>query len=620
MRRLFALLLSAVLFFTVNSSLVSCVQDTPPEGGITATPDGDNGPAETVVVPSLRDYSDRRTVKFSEIEYKRPDIAALSDRMRECAELIREGGDFDACISLIDGLNAPYEELLTMRSYASIMSSRDRRNAYWLGEDAYISENFPTFSASLEKLFVACAQSEDALRYESEYFGEGLIEEYADGGVMDGELVALLERESALENEYDSLSGATVTITYKSFTDTYDNIIAHYKEHYGESSQSYKNALDKCSRLLDKAISERTVEIYVELVRLRGMIRTKLGYTGYMEYAYESCGHDYTRTDALEFIKDISDTVLPLYVNLDYYVFQKYFNTHDAPPLDRTALINGLYGALESMDPTLHDAYSYMLQFELYSIEDAKDGREEVSFSTYLHSFDAPYLFVTQTGDTDDYATLAHEFGHFADSFINGGDDASLDLMEVSSTALEYLALDGLFADLSDEEAKYLLYSTLRSSLVSIIFQGFYSLFEHYAYEIPTKDVSEKTLTDAMMRAARDMGLNEGAFQKNEAAGIYSPLDCVLIPHLIRVPAYVLSYCTSESVALEIFMSELECDGKGLEAYMELITRDVDGELSFEEELALAKLPSPFEDGFLAELAARIHSQLMGNYQYKNAA
>ena len=190
---------------------------------------------------------------------------------------------------------------------------------------------------------------------------------------MDEELVELLERESALENEYDALSGSTLVISYKTFTDTYDNIIAHYKDNYGESSHSYKAALDECGKLLAQARSKRTVEIYTELVRLRGAISKKLGYSGYMEYAYETCGHDYSTGAALGFIKTISDTVLPLYLNLDYYVFQKYFKTHKAPELDRTSLINDLYELTERMDETLHDAYSYMLQFGLYSVESSSE-------------------------------------------------------------------------------------------------------------------------------------------------------------------------------------------------------------------------------------------------------
>ena len=71
-------------------------------------------------------------------------------------------------------------------------------------------------------------------------------------------------------------------------------------------------------------------------------------------------------------------------------------------------------------------------------------------------------------------------------------------------------------------------------------------------------------------------------------------------------PFYVQSYCTSTTVALEIYYLESESKGTGLEAYKKLVLRE-DPDLTFEEYLNDAGLHSPFEEGYMLSLANRIH-------------
>ena len=142
-----------------------------------------------------------------------------------------------------------------------------------------------------------------------------------------------------------------------------------------------------------------------------------------------------------------------------------------------------------------------------------------------------------------------------------------------------------------------------------MLFQSFYALFEHYAYDIAYDSISEAELIRAMKRAAEDMGMSSDYFDS---------LDHVLIPHIMLYPFYVQSYTVSASVSLEIHYVELANDGTGLEAYLELVERE-DEDMTMEQHLLEAGLTSPFSKNYLKALADMIHYDIMGSHFYKES-
>jgi len=608
--RLIATLLLVSMLFACVSTLTSCMQgdlpddDTPPivQGG---------DPEKSIIKPQIKSY-DRKTIDFDHIEYARPDAEKiLSDFSSVTDIIIKNEIPYADQLTAVTLLEAGYSDLRTMYSYANILMSEDKRSTYWCNEYDYISSYIPSFSSTIEKLYVAAAQSEHATKFEADYFGEDLIEEYANGGIYTPELVRLMEEETAIENKYSAISTASVVITYKGRTDSFDGMMDFYSETFGEDTLTYKSAYEECSRLYEERASEMSRQMLVELLKLRKLIARELGYESYAEYAYQTMEHTYTTDQMLSFIGDVAQFVIPVYYVVSYYVLWPYFEQYDSTePLDRVDLINTLYYVYEDMDSELFDIYSYMLQFGLYDVAGANDNRFNGSFCTYLDDYDAPYIFLSTNGDCTDYMTLAHEFGHFADYFINDGNEASLDVSEISSQALEYLTLTKLKGELDAEEYKYLHYSQLSSSFDVLLFQSFYALFEHYAYDIAYDSISEDTLVDAMKRAAADMGMSDDYFDT---------LDHVLIPHIMLYPFYVQSYPVSVSVALEIYYLESETEGKGLDAYLDLIDRE-NGNFRFEELIDDAGLTSPFSQAYLKGLADMIHYDILGSHFFKKSA
>ena len=608
------ILILASLTFNMLA-LTACTEDPPvienpdptpnPNPNPNPNPDPDPAPA-VIVVPPYKDYG-RDTVDFENITYTRPDIeGSCEEFIRITEKVVANEDSFEDLLAMIVAEEERYTHIISMYSYLQIMTSLDSSDEYWAEEEKYISTNYPEYSKCVEDLFVAAANSPHAERFEDEYFGEGLIDEYKDGGSYTDELVELMATEAELESSYSQLSTKTVTITYAGRTDTVDNILAYYEETYGKNSSKYKTAQTRCQSLYENACTELSRPIFVDLIKVRKLIADELGNESYLTYAYDTIYHDYTEEEMLEFISDVPKYILPVYTKLSDYIFNDFL-TGSPRELDRVTLINKAYEILKGKNETLAEIYAYMLQHGLYDIEPAKNNRYEGAFCTYIESNRSPYVFISTAEDASDYMTLFHEFGHFADAYLNDDSYTSLDLSEVSSQALSLLTLTILEKELDTMSYKYIFYSELENSFLTLIYQCFYSLVEHKIYALDYEDITEENLSLAVQDAAREMGLNWTAI---------NDISMVFIPHLFLYPFYVQSYATSLTASLEIYMLELE-NGTGFETYMDLITRE-DETLTFEEYLQNAGVNSPFKENALKDLANKIHYQVLGSYYFKD--
>lgn len=633
-KRIISVLLALALMFSAIASLVSCSRDVNDNGDETQSggsanqnpPSNDgNGSSETtppanedyhdkVMLPPFKDY-DRATINFDSMVYSRPNIEAINREITEVTETIKAAAvSYEEQIALIKELEPHIEHVLTMNSFSSLYNYKDSSVAFWRDEVAYFAENYSSLIKTVEDLYVAAANSPHAESFEDDYFGDGLIEEYRDGGKYTDTAVKLLAEEEALIAEFNALSTATVEITFAGETDSLDNVLAKYKAKYGENSTEYLGIEYQCRMLYAEKVERITTDIFISLLTVRRLIAEELGYETYADYAYKNYERPYTPAITTEFLKDIAKDVSPVLQSLYSKVFYYYFQRNDVSELPLDVLINNSYEILGKMDSDFADVYAYMLQHKLYDVELYRENRYEGAFTTYLDKYEAPYLFMSAAGDTTDYATLFHEFGHFIDAYVSDGFGNDLDRSEIFSQALALLSTSYMSDKLSESDIQYLLYDQLFGALDVLVIQGFYARFEELAYSIPIEKLStkdgerEKTielLNAAVVMAADEFGLN---------SNYYNDVSYVLIPHLITSPYYVSSYCVSIIPALELFFMERDESGAGVQAFSALISG---GEAeTLEQMLVAAGLTSPFDDNILRTLMDKIHYLITGAHFY----
>lgn len=548
-----------LLMMTVVATLAiitSC--SAAPMGGSGDGEDGGDGEKQPVAIkiPSSDTFG-RDVVEFDSIIYSRPDTGALVAGLLAARDGVLENvipysEQLDAVIELED----EYTDFLTMYAYASIQTYRDSADEVYSVELAHLSEEYAEIVDAIEELMVAAASSPHAESFEREYFGEGLIKKYADGESLSDKVVALVKTEAELEARY---------------TATKHGHLAEMKE------------------------------IYLELLRVRRMIAVEMGYDSYRDYAYEQNGYCYAPTQMMDMITDISKYAVPVYQKLSRRVFTNYFKKNAAAELETGVLVNTLAEVYGELDGDFSDVYSYMLHFGLFDISEADEGRFDGAFTTYLSGYESPYLFVTSDGNTADYLTLSHEFGHFTDFFKNGDADVQLDLLEVYSQGMTMLTLLKLDEKMSAKDYQYLFYTQLEDMLLTLIYQGYYARFEHIVYELDYDEINEVNVSRAAKQAASEMSL---------PSYYYGTMNAVMIPQLFVQPFYVESYCTSLTAAMQIFFAEYESEGDGLELYRALLDREAGSTLA--QNLERVNMDSPFKSGLIYRMVDEIHYLVLG--------
>ena len=146
----------------------------------------------------------------------------------------------------------------------------------------------------------------------------------------------------------------------------------------------------------------------------------------------------------------------------------------------------------------------------------------------------------------------------------------------------------------SDLEALRELHS--QNTLMVYLLQSVYYWFEARAYELPDSDFTTDKLNELAAQALSELGLDN----------YYPEFEWLwaTVPHFYEQAFYVMSYITSNAVALQLYDLEQAQEGEGVRKYFELLEWDTD--MNFKENVERAGLTSPFSDGAIDKLASTL--------------
>lgn len=528
--------------------------------------------------------------RFDDIEYVRPDTASLEAAVTAVESALTKGAALREVISLLDECFIAYFDAVTMHTLAEIRYFHNMTDEYYAEEYAYCSSTASELQQLVERLYTACASSPLGAELEGEYFWEGFMEEYGGGsaGVYTDSVVALMQQESELVSQYYDLSAApTVSI---------DGEQVELQDYLAETEGiDYTRALYEYYR----QYNPRFADIYIQLIRVRRELAAEIGFAGYEELTYSDYVRGYTPTDAADYMSAVKAHIVPIYreVMLDnpYYYIQY-------SAVSKQRLTDTVGEAVALLGGEAKEAFDFMLDRGLCDL--SKSGvKADISFTTYLDSYDAPYLFISPYGDTEDIVTFSHEFGHFLDSYHNHSGVGSLDLAECYSQAMEFFVMMKLENVLDSREYSALRQIKLLDTIDTFISQSCYAEFESRVYALDDDELTSDNINALFLSLMEEYGLCGNANAE------YYAMSWIDITHFFTSPFYVISYVISNDAAMELYQLECEQAGAGWDKYMEMLPREYD---TLPETLNAAGLASPFAEGRAEALAAVFETELVG--------
>lgn len=516
-------------------------------------------------------------VAFEDMEYTRPDAAALCKALGELEKLVKNGGSFDEVGAAFEAAYSDYSLFNTMDSLSYIRHTIDLNDEYYETENNWCEEQSPLIEQALEKCYIAMGQSDLRDRLEEEYFTEGFFDFYDENQIYSNDrVVKLMQKDNDLQAQYMALQ-SDQTIEWNGEEVLYEDII-------GDESLDYDSYLTAYQLYYNK-YNPQVGEIFAEMIRTRNEIARELGYDTFADFAYSYYyDRDYTPEEAEDYLSDIAAELAPMY-------FYAVYGAQSTTPCSTDEVLDLFEKTVYRFGGEFATSYEFMQAYDLMDITDSS-SKMPGSYVTYLSSYQMPFLYVSPTGKLDDLLTCCHEFGHFVDGFVNCNGTSSIDCNEIFSQGLEFLSLSR--AELDDDEREALTISKVADSLMTFVSQAAYAEFELRAYALPDDQLNTEGLNALFLECMEEFGQSYTGMEDIIAPG------WIDIQHFLIAPYYVISYCVSNDAALQIFQLEEE-NGTGLETYRALMSTSSGNTI-----LALLEengMESPFEPGRVEELA-----------------
>lgn len=522
-------------------------------------------------------------IKFSEIEYVRPDLDGMNAKIDRALSYVEEGGRQEETLALYQEIIEDLMAYETMDTLASIRHDLDLTDAFYDAEMTLLDNEYTKFDNRMNELTEAIVASPYAKTFQDEW-GKDFIARYRVNSKLNSpEIEALSERETDLTNQYTKLAATEYTTTLDGEEVTVADLdlttqegVAAYYEIYAKKN-------------------EELGEIYRQLVQLRVEIAQILGYDNYTDYAYDLLGRDYTKEDAAAFANKVKTTLVPLYQEIDatYYDLIR-----DAKMRSTVTLKDGiptLQKALKAEYPEkMSEALDYMLKYGFYDFSESPN-KTHAGYSTMLNTLAAPFMFINPS-DYQSPDTVFHEFGHYYNFYLMGptiwNDGNNLDTAEIHSQALETLMFS-TYDELYGDDAELFEYEALLNLLGSVIQGCAEDEFQQKVFENPEMSLA-------------DMNKLHGRIYQSYM-GYPLVYEWVDIHHHFETPFYYISYATSAISALEVWEISTESRKKALDIYDQLTRYTINVE--YLTALKESGLSNPFKSKCVEQIGAALEAE-----------
>lgn len=511
------------------------------------------------LVESIVNQMVNADVKFSEMEYTRPDMEQLRGAMEECCRLAAESDDVHEIMDSVWVYYDLYDQFFTQMNIADIYYCRDMSDEYWQAEYNFCLEQSTAPDMWLEEIHFALAKSPQRPAIESdEYWGEGALDGYDGENIWDEAFLELMDQESALIGAYYDLTGQAMETEYYS---------EDYFEQYGT----------------------QMAQLFVELIALRQQIADYVGYDSYQQFAYDYYFYrPYTPDQVLEYTEKIRNTLVPLYRRANE---NEALWAQTGESYSEEDTLGYLQKSADRLGGVIKECFDVMKQRELYDISFG-ENKYDTSFELFLPSYYVPFVFTNPTGTAYDMLVFAHEFGHFCNDYLCGGSFSGTDVSEFFSQGMEYLTL------CYGPEAEAVKTMKFADCLCVYVEQAAYASFEHQVYDLRGDDLTEENVQALYSRVCREFGFDSWDWDAR---------DYVTVSHFFSAPMYVISYVVSNDAALQLYQMEQENPGIGLACYAENLYSQEQDLLTF---LETAGLQNPFQPDRLETVKELLEDEL----------
>lgn len=560
-------------------------------------------------------------MKFSEMQYERPDIEAVQKRASYLMQSFINAQNFDEVDKAFIEWDSFVQHIDTMMSLAYIRNSIDTTDEYYEREVEYIDEFSPKFTDMQHNFTKLLVKSSFRSKLEEKYGSLMFKNAEIFLKAFSPEIIPETQKTNKLETEYQKLI-ASAQIDFDGDKKTISQLFPY--------KQSENNEIRRAAWSAEAGFySEHGKEldgIYDKLVKLRDQKAKKLGYDNFVKLGYLQMNRNcYAAEDVDKFRKSVVKYIVPLADRL-YRVQAKRtglkypFTFADASlrfcdgnpkpqgtPEDILETGKNLYHELSDESAEFIDA---MLTNELMDVL-SKKGKASGGYCTQLADYKVPFIFANFNGTADDVEVITHEAGHAFAFYIarnivlSANQSPTLEACEVHSMTMEFFGWRKSDEFFGKDAAKFR-YSHLFGAITFIPYGTMVDHFQHIVYENPDMTPEQRhNVWRELLRVYMPWIKLDGSPFYGEGKGWQRQL------HIYENPFYYIDYCFAQTAALEFWTLMQKSQDEAWQRYMKFVRKA--GTQTFTELIETAGLRSPFEEETLKEIAENVGKWLDTN-------
>ena len=553
-------------------------------------------------------------MKFSEIEYVRPDIDSIRAETDRQIAKFKNASSAAEQIDVIFEHEASSKKYSTMATVASIRNSIDTRDEFYEKEIEYIDENSPLIEEKEQEFLSAVFESKFRPELEAR-FGKLMFKkiEIAKRS-FDPKIIPLMQEENKLTSAYQKLYGSAI-IDFDG-----KKLPLPMLGPYGESPdrEVRRAACEATGKFFDEHQKEFD-ELYDKLVKNRDAQAKALGYKNYVYLGYDRLGRNCYGPEQVEKVREqIANDAVPVVCEvkelqrkrigvdkLKLYDNGFLFADGNAKP-EGTAeeILAAGKKMYHELSPETKEFIDLMYDNGLLDVL-SKEGKAPGGYCTYLAEYKYPFIFSNFNGTSGDVDVLTHEAGHAFAAYRASKNielsilaDPTMESCECHSMSMEFLTADYHELFFGKSTKKYELYHA-EDSFCFIPYGCMVDEFQTRMYENPdyTPDERNEVWLNLEKKYRPFLDLAGIPFYER-GAGWERQL------HIYMYPLYCIDYCMAQTIAFQFWLLSLENKKEAWEKYLAFV--DLGGTKDFEGLVESAGLDLPYSDGAIKRIADKV--------------
>ncbi len=560
-------------------------------------------------------------MKFSEMPYVRPDLAAFQAKAEEIAQKIAGAASAQEQIDAVLAFDQVQAEMSTATSLAYVRHTIDTRDAFYDKENDYADEIAPAVQEAEQKVTKALLASPFRAELEDR-FGKLLFTNLEIAvRTFDPKNMALMQEENKLQSEYQKLYASALVEwngeklplpklgPYKQSPDRAVRKAAYEAE--GKWFDSHQAELDE---LYDKLVKNRTAQA------------KNMGYDNYLKLGYDRLGRNcYGPAQVAAFRDQIAQDMVPIVAKvkkdqekrlgvekLKFWDDVLLFPDGNADPQGTADEILAAGKQMyHELSPETAEFADFLWGNELLDVL-SKEGKAPGGYCTEFRSYKAPFIFSNFNGTSGDVDVLTHEAGHaFAGframrkGYLGNMTSPTIEACEVHSMSMEFLTApwhEKFFGPLTQ---KYEL-GHCEDALIFIPYGCMVDEFQHRMYENPELTPAQRNQLwlDLEKKYRPWIDFEDLPFY-SRGAGWQRQL------HIYLYPLYYIDYCMAQTVAFQFWIASMKDRADAWARY--LCFADAGGTRTFEGLVEEAGLKVPYAPGCIREIGEAISNWIVAN-------